>query len=90
MIIVSQLETMIFNLNKLTALGVSSLEDKSVAVKAYYNFESTKGITLGRYKDVTRAKEVLQEIITRYKNWENMKAGQPSGLCLPVYEMPKE
>ena len=68
MIIVSQLETMIFNLNKLTALGVSSLEDKSVAVKAYYNFESTKGITLGRYKDATRAKEVLQEIITRYKN----------------------
>lgn len=45
---------------------------------------------LGKYETEERAKEVLQEIITRYKNWENMKAGQPSGLCLPVYEMPKE
>lgn len=45
---------------------------------------------LGKYATEERAKEVLQEIITRYKNWENMKAGQPSGLCLPVYEMPKE
>ena len=45
---------------------------------------------LGYYKTDERAKEVLQEIITRYKNWENLKAGQPTGLCLPVYEMPKE
>ena len=45
---------------------------------------------LGKYATEERAKEVLQENITRYKNLENMKAGQPSGLCLPVYEMPKE
>ena len=45
---------------------------------------------LGVYDTEERAKEVLQEIITRHKNWENMKVGQPSGMCLPVYEMPEE
>ena len=45
---------------------------------------------LGKYETEERAKEVLQEIITRYKNWENMKVGQPSGLCSPVYEMPED
>ncbi len=45
---------------------------------------------LGEYATEERAKEVLQEIITKYKNWENMKIGQPNGLYLPVYEMPKE
>lgn len=45
---------------------------------------------LGEYATEERAKEVLQEIITRYKNWENMKIGQLTELCLPVYEMPKE
>lgn len=45
---------------------------------------------LGVYKTEERAKEVLQEIIERLENWENLKAGQPTGICSPKYEMPKE
>ena len=26
----------------------------------------------------------------RLENWENLKAGQPTGICSPKYEMPKE
>ena len=45
---------------------------------------------IGSYRTEKRAKKVIQEIITRYNNWENLKAGQPTGMCLPVYEMKKE
>ncbi len=45
---------------------------------------------LGTYKTEERAKEVLEEIIERYTNWENLKVGQPSGICSPRYEMPEE
>ena len=48
------------------------------------------GDLLGQYKTEERAKEVLHEIIDRYTNWENLKAGQPDGICSPKYEMPKE
>lgn len=92
MIIVSQSKLLILNFNNLLGLGVKSSNDnKSIEIKAYeFGIKDIEGITLGRYKTLERAKEVLQEIITRHKNWENMKVGQPSGLCLPVYEMPKE
>ena len=45
---------------------------------------------LGYYKTEERAKEVLQEIIERYTNWENFKMGQSEGICSPKYEMPLE
>ena len=45
---------------------------------------------LGVYKTEERAKEVLQEIIERLENWENLKAGQPTGVCSYRYIMPKE
>lgn len=53
------------------------------------NFEGYE-TELGTYETEERAKEVLQEIITRYESWENMKVGQPSGLCIPVYRMPED
>ena len=45
---------------------------------------------IAKYKTKERAKEVLQEIIERYTNWENFKMGQPEGICSPKYEMPLE
>lgn len=47
------------------------------------------GLYIGSYKTEERTKEVLQEMITRHVNWENMKVGQPSGVCEPVYYMPE-
>ena len=45
---------------------------------------------LGTYKTEERAKEVLQEIIERYTNWENLKVGQPEVIVSPKFEMPEE
>ena len=47
-------------------------------------------VVLGIYATEERAKEVLQEIIERLENWENLKAGQPTGIYSPKYVMPKE
>ena len=47
-------------------------------------------VVLGTYATEERAKEVLQEIIERYTNWNNLVYGQPTGICSPKYEMPKE
>ena len=52
--------------------------------------ETEKSHTLlGFYGTEERTKEVFQEIIERYANWENLKAGQPTGICEPVYYMPR-
>ncbi len=45
---------------------------------------------LGIYQTQERAKEVLEEIIERYTNCNNLVYGQPTGECSPKYEMPKE
>lgn len=47
-------------------------------------------VFLGEYKTKERAKQVIQEIIRHMKNWENLKAGQPSGICSYIYSMPEE
>lgn len=45
---------------------------------------------VGVYETEERAKEISKEISQRYTNWENLKVGQPSGICSPRYEMPEE
>ncbi len=55
-----------------------------------YEIRSVGGGSFGGYKTEERAKEVTQEIIDRYANWENLKMGQPEGICSPKYEMPEE
>lgn len=47
-------------------------------------------INLGEYATEERANEVLEEISERLENWENLKAGQPTGICSYRYIMPKE
>lgn len=89
MIIVSQDKDNIINFDNLTQVYITQDEEE----KAYFiRFETVDSLyeDLGEYKTKERAKEVLQEIITRHGNWENMKVGQPSGICLPVYEMPED
>ncbi len=88
MIIVSQDKRNVLNFDFTQQIGLDR-ETNFSSIMAYQN-ENAKAecMWLGSYKTEERAKEVLQEIITRYKNWENMKAGQPSGICLPVYKMP--
>lgn len=91
MIIVSQSKLLILNFNNLLGLGVKSSNDnKSIEIKAYeFGIKDIEGITLGRYKTLERAKEVLQEIISKYKQW-NKDANNAVTIIPKVYEMPKE
>lgn len=47
-------------------------------------------LTVAMYDTEERAQEILTEMMLRICNWENLKAGQPTGICNPVYEMPQE
>lgn len=91
MIIVSQCKDTIINFKNIEILGIGNpLEDDDGKFKILANTIIENQYVIAKYKTEERAKEVLQEIITRHGNWENMKVGQPSGICLPVYEMPED
>ena len=90
MIIVSQDKDAILNFDNVigirTAVDIESKKEKLIAIdtidgERYY---------IAKYATEERAKEVLQEIIERYTNWNNFVCGQPTGFCSPKYEMPKE
>ena len=83
MIIVSQDKSEIINFDKVQDIYVSG---RYISL----NFELNNNEVVGTYETEERAKEVLQEIIERLENWENLKAGQPIGICSPKYEMPEE
>lgn len=84
MIIVSQDKRISININK-----VLSIYRNVEQIGAEYPYEEAWA-NLGKYETEERAEEVFEELMERYENWENMKYGQPSGICSPIYEMPKE
>lgn len=90
MIIVNQYKDEIVNFDNVVNIQITDCDGdyviSAIALVGVDDFYRE----LGYYKTEERAKEVLQEITVRYKNLENMRVGQPSGLCLPIYEMPKE
>lgn len=90
MIIVSQSKRMILNFNSLVGLGLSSLEDKSIAIKMYETNDRV-GTTIARYATEKRAQEILQEITEEYEKC-NMDSsfGQYAYVQNRVYEMPAE
>lgn len=89
MIIVSQEKNRIINFDNILQIYITIDEDDKGCYIQYEDCNNSyEG--LGKYNTKERAKEVLQEITTRHGNWENMKMGQPSGICLPVYEMPED
>ncbi len=86
MIIVSQDKTEIVNFNNIESVWISKEEEGIFSIEA----TADTNASLGEYATEERAKEVLQEIIERYTNWNNLVYGQPTGECSPKYEMPKE
>ena len=91
MIIVSKDKCTIVNFSNIQNIRIEPYGTHIKGKKIYKIFTGNfEGYTteLGKYETEERAREVLREIITRHKNWENMKMGQPSGICSPVYEMP--
>lgn len=90
MIIVNQDEKLTANFDKVEYIWISNpVEDDDDTFKIVAESQSSN-MLIGKYKTEERAKEVLQEIITRYGNWENIKVGQPQGICEPVYYMPED
>lgn len=84
MIIVNQREDIIINFTNVISIYVKE-KDVQVLMNCIED-----ALILGKYATEKRAKEVLQEIIERYTNWNNLVYGQPTGECRPKYEMPKE
>ena len=88
MIIVSQDKKKAINLKAIQLINI--FQNQLWAGNMSNNQLGDFDTVLGTYKSEERAKQVMQEIINRYESWENMKVGQPSGICLPVYEMPED
>lgn len=86
MIIVSQNKDQIINFSIMNIVELAK-KGTSTMVRAENRDDTYE---LAEYKTEERAKEVFEELMQRYENWENMKYGQPSGVCNPVYEMPEE
>lgn len=86
MIIVSQDKRLITESLAISIEDIEDREEKKIMTQEYCG----KLYLLGVYATEKRAKEVLQEIIERYTNWNNLVYGQPTGECSPKYEMPKE
>lgn len=84
MIIVNQREDIIINFTNVISIYVKE-KDVQVLMNCIED-----ALILGKYATEKRAKEVLQEIIKSYTNWNNLVYGQPTGECRPKYEMPKE
>lgn len=98
MIIVSQSKRMILNFDNALGLGISSLEDKSIAIKMYESIDKI-GTTIARYKTEKRALEVLEEIATAFATTELLKSPQlrveglvngKDFLKVLAYQMPEE
>lgn len=97
MIIVSQDKSEMFNFDEIFRLYIDTWSSKEFAIepdcwciKAEKASDNMICAFLGEYATEERAKEVLQELIERYANWNNLVYGQPTGICSPKYEMPQE
>lgn len=89
MIIIEQDKTYFVNFNNVSQVTLAvNKEEEEYAVMVQTIDEEE--LIMGIYKTEERAKEVLEEITERYTNWNNLVYGQPTGVCSPKYEMPKE
>ncbi len=87
MIIVSQDKTLFINFDNVSAIAI---DDNDTNRKIYTRCNNDDNVLLGKYATKERTKEVLKEIYQAVENWENLKAGQPTGECRFRYEMPEE
>ena len=100
MIIVSQDKTMIFNFNNIETIGIGNpLENIDGRFIILAETTSDNQYPIAEYKIEKRAKEVLQEIIKKYRLTEITKAtinrvsDDVGALAIKevfVYEMPEE
>ena len=85
MLILSQDKKSIYNFD-----NIKSIDIVKNGIYITDDILMDEGAEIGEYATEERANEVLQEISERLENWENLKAGQPTGVCSYRYIMPKE
>lgn len=98
MIIINQDKTGIFNFEKIFILYVDNwsnekfeTEPNCFCIKAEKSSDNMIYAILGEYKTEERAKEVLQEIVSKYKTTlYNPKTNETVVNVPKVYEMPTE
>ena len=88
MIIVSQDKYNILNFDTTVNIGVEEITTLNdiVQISAQTNGNT---IILGKYETEERAKEILQEIVNKYRQY-NLDNDKLVTLLPKVYEMPKE
>ena len=84
MIIVDQEKEIIINFNNVEMIGINP----DCKNEIFCTF-SDGAEEMGTYSTEERAKEVLQEIISKYRQW-NKDANNAVTIMPKVYEMPKE
>ena len=90
MIIVSQDKEKIVNFDNLTQVYITQDEEETAYFIRYETVDSLYD-DLGEYKTEERAKEVLQEIISKYKTTlYNAKTNETVVNIPKVYEMPED
>ncbi len=97
MVILSQDRSEIVNFDEMFRLYIDNWSDEDFpteptcfCIRAEKSGDHMTSVFLGEYATMKRAKEVLQETINGYENWEIMKAGLLSKIYLPIYKMPEE
>ena len=85
MIIVSQDREDIINYDNVKMIN---REENRISVDA--NFSKGDFYCIAEYATEERAKEVLKEISDAIESWEDLKAGQPSGIPRYKYCMPED
>ena len=96
MIIVAQSKKTIINFNEIQLVEINPPEawkQGVYSIDTYINTENAQEfhIRLGKYNTEERAKEVLQEIVSKYKTTlYNLKTNETVVNVPKVYEMPTE
>lgn len=95
MIIISQNEEVIINNNNVTSIYIEFVGSEKSKYRLTAEMVTSSEIILGEYKTEERAKEILQEIIRKYKLGSNkikIKTSRGSDIIERniIYEMPKE
>ena len=87
MIIVSQRKDELVNFDRIESIWICADEEERFTIEATADTNST----LGTYSTEERAKEVLQEIVSKYKvTLYNPKTNETVVNVPKVYEMPTE
>ena len=85
MLIVSQDKETIINFENTTRMSIIPPEEEGYK----YSIAINSCLDLGYYKTKERTKEVLQEIVSKYRQY-NLDNNKAVTILPKVYEMPKE